>query len=106
MIVLETLAIADVQPGMRLAEAVVDETGRLLVPDGCELTESLLLSLARRNIAELKISRDVEESPAVREAHRARIAGELDVLFRQAGDGEETRALYRAVLAFRLEHPA
>ena len=40
----ETLLIGDALPGMHLADAVMDDAGRVLVPGGAELTESMLLS--------------------------------------------------------------
>lgn len=43
-----------------------------------------------------------EESPEVLEARRSRLIGELDQLFRKAGEGAETRQLYQALLDFRL----
>lgn len=106
MIAQETLAIGDVLPGMRLAVAVIDDTGRVLVPAGAELTESMLHSLQRREIAELVVEREVAEDPAASQARRARMEEQLDQLFRKAGDGVETRVLYQTLLDFRLEHHA
>lgn len=40
-------------PGMSLSEAVLDDAGRVLVPDGAVLTESLIHSLLRRGVAAL-----------------------------------------------------
>ncbi|MDP3539679.1 MAG: hypothetical protein Q8S26_13355 [Azonexus sp.] len=103
MKVLATIAIGDAQPGMRVADAIVDDNGRVLVPAGCDLTDSILHGLARREIAEFKIERDVEEDPVDREARLLRSTGQLDELFRKAGEGSETRQLYQAILGFRLE---
>ncbi|UCV01814.1 hypothetical protein [Dechloromonas denitrificans] len=102
----ETVAIGDVRPGMRLAEALLDESGRVLVPGGCELTDSMVHGLMRRDIAELTIEREIEEDPATRAAREARVIAQLDRLFRKAGDGLETRQLYRAILDFRMADQA
>lgn len=104
MNVVESRMLADIQPGMRLAEDVSDDAGRVLLPAGCELTESTLLGLARRGIESLRVVCEVEEDPAAREACRAQTCAELDQLFRKAGDGHETRLLYQAILDFRMEH--
>lgn len=104
MKIVETLAIGDVLPGMHIAQAVTDEGGRVLVPIGAEVTESMLHSLIRRDVAEVTVERDVEEDPAEREAYRAQLVARLDPLFRKAGEGQETRTLYQAILDFRLEH--
>lgn len=101
---LETLAIGDVQPGMRLAVDVLDGSGRVLVPKGCELTESMLSGLMRRDIAAVTVEREFEEDPAIRAERRARVLAQLDHLFRKAGDGPETRQLYDAILEFRMNH--
>lgn len=89
--------------GMRLAEAVLDDAGRVLVPDGALLTESLIHSLVRRGVPELKVDQAVEEDPAEREIRQARIARSVAVFFRQAGDGAGAAALHDAIRAFRLE---
>lgn len=103
MKVAETLAIGDARPGLRLAEAVTDTMGQVLVPAGSELTEGILHGLLRRDVMTLTVEREVEEDPAAREARRASAVAQLDRLFRKAGDGVETRQLYQAVLDFRLE---
>lgn len=104
MLITEILPIEEVQPGMRLAGDVSDSGGRILVPAGCELTESTLSGLVRRDIQTLKVLREVEEDPAAREAYRAHLMAGLDQLFRKAGDGKETRLLYQAILDFRMEN--
>lgn len=103
MKVLETIAIGDAEPGMRLAEAVADAMGQVLVPAGSELTETMLQGLQRRDITALRVEREVEEDEAAREARQAMVVEQLDQLFRKAGDGAETRQLYQAILDFRLE---
>ena len=102
----ETLAIGDVRPGMHLAEAMLDESGRVLVPGGCELTDSMLSGLMRRDIVALTVEYEVAEDPASRAARQARVVAQLDHLFRKAGEGPETRQLYRAILDFRMADPA
>lgn len=103
MKVLATIAIDDAQPGMRLAEAVADAMGQVLVPAGGELTESMLQGLRRREVATLTVERAIEEDSAAREVRQGKVVEQLDRLFRKAGDGAETRQLYQAILDFRLE---
>lgn len=105
MKVLEVLALEALKPGMKVAEAVVDEGGRVLVPVGAEVTESMLAGLGRRDIASIKVEHEVEEDPAARAAHRAAITSRLDRIFRKAGDAPETSTLYQAVLEHRMENP-
>jgi hypothetical protein len=106
MISQETLPIDALQPGMRLAAAVTDAGGLVLLPAGAELTESMLHGLRRRGAAELLIQTELDEDPAVLEARRAHLEKQLEQLFRQAGKGAETMALYQAILDFRLERGA
>ena len=102
----EKLLLDQVIPGTLLAEPVIDEMGRVLVPSGGELTESMLRSLARREIAELTVVREVEEDAAERETYRLKQTAALDQIFRHAGEGVETRLLYQAILDYRMENRA
>lgn len=106
MIRQERLGIDELQPGMRLAAALADAGGQVLLPAGAELTESMLQALRRRELADILIEREVEEDPAKVEERRERLKKQLAQLFRKAGDGVETMVLYEAILAFRLERGA
>lgn len=94
------LPLAEVLPGMCLADNVCDGQGRVLVPVGAELSDSLLAALARRDVAVVVVECEVEEDPAVREARHARIAGELEQRFRLAGEGLETQLLRQTLFEF------
>ena len=89
-------------PGMKVAEAVVDKGGNVLVPAGAEITESMLSGLGRREVAGVKVEFEVAEDPALAEARRVATAASLDQIFRKAGAAPETRTLYQAVLTYRL----
>ncbi len=102
----EKMAIDQVESGDCLAEALIDGSGRILIPAGAELTDSLLEALRRRGVSELLVERPVELDQAARVAMQARIEQRLSRLFRQGGEGLETRLLYLAVRDFRLEHEA
>ena len=104
MKIVETIPIGDVLPGMHVAQAVIDAGGRVLVPAGAEVSDSLLQGLIRRDISELVVEREVEEDPAAREKFRIELSERLDQLFRKAGDGQETRMLYQFVHDFLMEH--
>jgi len=106
MIVQDTVAIKDAQPGMRLAMAVMDVSGRVLLPAGAVLTDGTLQSLQRRNVLQLVIEREVMLDPAVLAGRQAEIEEQLARLFRKAGEGDATRALHNAILAFQLERCA
>lgn len=102
----ETLPIGDALPGMHLADAVIDDAGRVLVPGGAELTESMLQGLIRRDVAELHIEREVEEDTQAAQARRVKVEEVLNHRFRKAGDGTGARSLHQAILDFSLEHQA
>ena len=103
MRVTETLSLDHLAPGMQVAEAVLDDGGRVLVPAGAEISESLLHGLERREIGQVTVSHEVAGDPAEREARQARVGAQLERLFRKAGEGDATRQLQQAVLAFRME---
>ncbi len=96
----EFLAITSARPGMRLAMALLDERGQVLVPAGSVLSASLLDSLLRRGIGSLCVARQAADDPAAGEARRRRQREQLDRRFRLAGQSPETRTLYAALLAF------
>jgi len=97
------LPLDQIVVGMRVAGAVVDAGGHLLVQAGTEISESLLQGLQRRDIAAIEIEQDVLEDPAQLARRRAEISAQLDQRFRKAGEGTETRLLYQAILDYRLE---
>ncbi|RIX46162.1 MAG: hypothetical protein D3M94_10690 [Rhodocyclales bacterium GT-UBC] len=101
MRVTEILKLDQLEPGMQLAEPVLDESGRVLVPAGAEVNESLVHGLQRREIVQVSVSYEQAEDPAQREARLAQINAQLAHLFRKAGDDDATRQLQRAVMAFR-----
>lgn len=101
---LEQLTIDQLEPGMRVAVAVVDAAGRVLLPAGAELSESTLASLRRREIESVAVEIEVEDDPAALAAHREKVFGQLEHLFRRAGRADPTGALYQAIAQFRLEH--
>lgn len=102
MKIVEILSVADGLPGMRLAEAVTDQAGNILMQGGVELSESMLASLRRRDIAQIAIERDVDEDPAKREARLAELRQTLDRRFRKTGESPEAGLLYQAILDFEL----
>lgn len=101
---LSQLPLEEVLPGMVVAAPIIDAGGRVLLPAGSTLSEGVITSLARRDIASLTVEVEVPLDPAEAEARRARIKAQLDHLFRHAGEGEEMHALYGAILDFSLEH--
>lgn len=100
---IETLPLEAVEPGMRTALPVADKSGRLLLPPGTELSESILASLRRREIEAVSIEVTVED-PAAVEQHRQQVQAQLDRLFRLAGEAPETMTLRQAVVRYRMEH--
>lgn len=100
---LETLPVQQLQSGMRVASALADEGGRVLLPEGAELSETTIAALERRGIETVCVELEVEEDPAALERHRRQVTERLDWLFRHAGEGGETRALYEVVAKYRME---
>lgn len=100
------LPLASVQPGARLAAAVLGADGQVLMTAGAILTEAALKKLAQRGIAAVAIAvetrRDEAELVAAREALRQRLGHLFRKCDMQSGD-RHAQMLYRAVLDYRLE---
>lgn len=101
---IKRLPAAQLLAGMIVAEPVADEGGRVLLPAGTALTASQVDGLVRRGVTSVAVT--VIESaadPGERALRQERIRQQLDRLFRQAGNGQETRTLQATVLAYSLE---
>lgn len=103
MKITERLSMSELKPGMALVDPLLDEVGRVLLPSGCTLSDSILSSLKRRRIEELTVVRVVDEDLATEAARREQIVEKLAPLFRKAGDGPASRQLYQSTLAFLVE---
>lgn len=79
-----TLPIADLQPGMTLAQPIVDNKGRTIVPEGTRLTPMAINHLGKWGVSEVRIQKDkdttVHNQAAVPGALPAS-ASEQDVAF-------------------------
>ena len=94
---------------MVLAEAICQSDGSVLLPEGFELGEVQLASLQKRGIVELSIAAPPTgepSSPLEEHGMKARedaVRADLRRLFRKSETDATTRALFLAVLEYRLE---
>ncbi|CAB1371025.1 hypothetical protein [Denitratisoma oestradiolicum] len=93
--------IPSIPPDTPLAESLLDEEGRVLLPAGTLLTGPLLSRLANRGIRELPVA-PVEPPEANADEREARLRLHLDQLFRHAGSGPAVEALRQAIFEHRL----
>lgn len=98
------LPLTTVPPGTRLAAAVLDAAGQVLLATGSILTEAMLETLARRGIVAVTVERqrDAAELDAAREALRQRLMH----LFRRCNledNNGMAQMLYKATLDYRLD---
>lgn len=103
-----TIDTASAAPGQRLADAVLDEHGNVLVGTGCELTAGLIRSLSRRGVEHLCIAPDEIAAPdaaALADRHQ-RATARVAHLFRHATRQGRLNPLMHSVLQLRLEGPA
>lgn len=94
------LALNSVTPGMVLSDDLLDDQGKILLPNGTLLTEAILASLARHNIAIIPILCEalspVDEAAELRR-HQARLAR----LFRKHAGDEATELMLQYVTHYR-----
>ena len=80
-------------PGMVLSDDLLDDQGRILLPEGTTLSEDVLASIARHNITIVPIlceAWSTEDAAAALQRHQARLAK----LFRKhVGDEDEATEL-------------
>ena len=95
-------ALAEVQPGMMLSDALLDRRGQMLLPKGAVLTAASIASLGRHGVGMLPIVSDDVPEPVDPAAVQAR----LDHLFRKNERGNEddwaTGILRRFIEDYRL----
>lgn len=103
MKITEHLTLSELRPGMALVDPLLDEVGRVLLPRGCLLSESILRGLKRRRIGKLTIARVVDEEAVALAARQESIVQNLAPLFRKAGSGPASRQLYQNILTFLME---
>jgi hypothetical protein len=95
------LALNTVAAGMVLSDDLVDDTGKILLPQGTTLTEGILVGLARHNVAILPIlceALSAEDEAAELRRQKARLAR----LFRKHVEDEATALMLQYVTDYRM----
>ncbi len=100
----ELLPVDQLQAGMTVAVQVVDAGGHVLLPAGAGLTDSTIAALERREIEAVSVEIECAEDPEELEKYRAKLEAHLSRLFRKAGQEPEIKALYQAIVEYRMEH--
>ena len=100
-IIHQQLDLADIAPGMVLADNLLDTQGQILLPKGVMLTEQTIASLRRHDVASLRIFMG-EQSEEEDAAQRARYQSRLTRLFRKSDDRDANGLLQRYIRNFRL----
>jgi hypothetical protein len=96
-----SMPLEAVSPGQVLAQALVDQQGQVLLPQGTVLTEATLATLARRGIAELVVQQPAPADVATAaQTHAAK--ARLATLFRKFGSAPGDVFFRAAVQAHRL----
>ena len=95
------VALDAVEPGTRLAAAVCDVTGMVLLAEGAELTQCLIGSLRKRGVSHVPVMLASAYSPEELSAQTEQIKRRVDWLFRNDG-GALMGKLHTAVLEYRL----
>jgi hypothetical protein len=94
------LALSDILPGMVLSHNLLDTQGQILLPKGAVLTEKTIDSMARHNIASVRVV--TGELTAEEDALRTRQAqNRLRYLFRGTEENPVNYLLHQYVSNFR-----
>lgn len=101
----QLLPLDQIRPGMRLAEAIRDRLGNIMLLEGVELTESHLKSLLQRGVATAMVK--VAEPPLSPEERKLQIQAmedHLAQLFHLSLDNPLNLRLRDLILSYRMEH--
>lgn len=104
-IIHKQLALEEAEPGMVLSDDLFDPQGQILLSKGATLTEHMIASLARHDIAVVRIEMG-EMTPEEEAAQHAYFAERIEHLFRKQDDSSATVALHRLVRLYRLGEQA
>ncbi|MES3025353.1 MAG: hypothetical protein V4857_27575 [Pseudomonadota bacterium] len=98
------LPLAELRPGMILADTLLDQQGQVLLVQGAVLTEATIALMPRHGIELLPIT--IAGAPAPEAPDRAALARRLDHLFRRNDiddqDDWATGTLRRYIETYRL----
>lgn len=103
MIRVTTIMLEEVNAGMRLAASVYDPAGKILLAKNTELNESMIASLARREIAHVQVEVEAFLSGNDIALQKEQILGRIAHLFRKSSDAPLMDKLREKVLEYRLE---
>lgn len=100
----QILPLESLRPGMRLAEAIRDRHGNIMLTENTELTDSHLAALRQRGIASAmvlpeRIPPSDEDLAAMRQSTEER----LRHIFHKTLELPGSRKLFDIILAYRLE---
>lgn len=96
------LPITKIQPGMILANDLLDKQGQILLPVGVTITKQMLASLLLHDIHQLSVMKAEIDSTPFSETQSEDIQQRLDIIFRH-GPFEDTRnSLARLITKYRL----
>lgn len=104
MIRIEQRSLDEIEPGIRLAAAVSDSAGKVLLAEGAELTPGLIASLQKRGLSHVPVAVQTSCSPEELSAQQEKIRNRIEWLFRNCGNDPLMGRLCEAVLEYRLEN--
>ncbi len=97
------IELQQAEPGMILAQDLLDSAGHPLITADTTLTESRLVGLQRRNIHSLVVWSTQDLDPQQVAARRAAVQAQLDQRFRQVEQEPIMQKLKAILLDSRLE---
>lgn len=93
------------RPGMVLAAPVLDRRGRLLIPEGCELTERHVQALKTWGVTSLQVEGD-ELEPEPLDLDPSVLAGLRDEMRRRMGENDPEHPLIHALFEHTVRRQA
>ncbi len=96
------LTIAKVEPGMILADDLLDKQGHMLLPAKTALNAAMITSIVHHGIHHLSIQIDALSADQMRQESEAKLS-RLEQLFRLSRDNQTNAQLHHLLQAYRQE---
>ncbi len=100
---IKLIPLAFAKSGMKLANPILGDNGRVLLTKGAELSDNLLVSLHARNVSSISIQEEDTRNEEELSIERGKITRHIDEMFLSAPPDSNLQSLHHLILDYRLD---